>query len=119
MAAAAEQPGPGPPAAPAAAPPAASGARRSKKGRKRARTGPTGELSAEELVRVVPVPRRSEMLLQQEGWRPVQLSKADRAPQAVLSDDRLSVTSAKGFRTVRAPRLCPPPACYRAEHATA
>ncbi|KAK9831379.1 hypothetical protein WJX81_007699 [Elliptochloris bilobata] len=74
---------------------------RSKKGRKRARTGTTGELTAEELVRVVPVPRRSELLLQQQGWRPVQLSKADKAPEATLSEDRLSVTSAKGFRTAR------------------
>ncbi len=56
-------------------------------------------------VRVVPVPRRAELLLAQEGWRPVALSKADRAPQAALSDDRLSVTSAKGFRMAR-----PPPA---------
>ena len=60
-----------------------------------------GELTAEELVRVVPVPRRSELLLQQQGWRPVQLSKADRAPEVTLSEDRLSATSAKGFRMVR------------------
>lgn len=50
---------------------------------------------------MVPVPRRSELLLQQQGWRPVQLSKADRAPEVVLSEDRLSATSAKGFRMVR------------------
>lgn len=64
-----------------------------------------GELTAEELVRVVPVPRRSELLLQQQGWRPVQLSKADRAPEVALSEDRLSATSAKGFRMVRFPGL--------------
>ena len=50
---------------------------------------------------MVPVPRRSELLLQQQGWRPVQLSKADRAPEVTLSEDRLSATSAKGFRMVR------------------
>jgi len=155
----AEQPSAMPP--PPAPAPAAPG-RRSKKGRKRARTGATGELTAAELVRVVsayglcdlwyvlpvqgvpppeaqslelanhvltalpsctagpgttngralrgqvrvvPVPRRAELLLAQEGWRPIALSKADRAPQAALSDDRLSVTSAKGFRMAR-----PPPA---------
>ena len=154
----AEQPSAVPP--PPAPAPAAPG-RRSKKGRKRARTGATGELTAAELVRaafayslcglwcvlpaqgatpvdsqslelatwaltallscvagpgtearvrlgqvrVVPVPRRAELLLAQEGWRPVALSKADRAPQAALSDDRLSVTSAKGYRMA-----CPPPA---------
>jgi hypothetical protein len=153
----AEQPSAMPP--PPAPAPAAPG-RRSKKGRKRARTGATGELTAAELVRVVsayglydlwyvlpvqgvtpvisqslelanwvltallscvtgpgtetdtwlgqvrvvPVPRRAELLLAQEGWRPVALSKADRAPQAALSDDRLSVTSAKGFRMARPPR---------------
>ena len=50
---------------------------------------------------MVPVPRRSELLLQQQGWRPVQLSKADRAPEVALSEDRLSATSAKGFRMAR------------------
>ena len=50
---------------------------------------------------MVPVPRRSELLLQQQGWRPVQLSKAERAPEVTLSEDRLSATSAKGFRMVR------------------
>ncbi len=36
----------------------------------------------------------------QEGWRPVLLSKVDKAPQVVLGDDRLSATSHKGYRMV-------------------
>jgi len=39
------------------------------------------------------------------GWGPCALSRGARARQAALSDDRLSVTSAKGFRMAR-----PPPA---------
>jgi len=37
----------------------------------------------------------------QEGWRPVMLSKVDKAPQMTLGEDRLSVTSSKGYRMVR------------------
>ena len=71
--------------------------KRSKKGKKKARAG---DLSVEEYVRVVPVPRRSELL--QEGWQPVMLSKIDKAAQAQLSADRRTVTSSKGYRMVRA-----------------
>ena len=45
-----------------------------------------------------PLSRKSELL--QEGWRPVQLSAVDKAPQVVLSDDRRTATSAKGYRMV-------------------
>jgi Set1/Ash2 histone methyltransferase complex subunit ASH2 len=35
-------------------------------------------------------------------WKPVVLSKADKAQQLALSEDRLSVTGCKGYRSVRA-----------------
>ena len=42
-------------------------------------------------------------LLEQE-WRPVQLSKAEKAAQAALSNGNLTVTMHKGYRMVFAPR---------------
>ncbi|KAK9855450.1 hypothetical protein WJX84_005865 [Apatococcus fuscideae] len=53
-----------------------------------------------ELARVVPLASEADLLV--EGWSPVQLSKSDRASQATLSADRMSVTSRKGYRMVRA-----------------
>ena len=37
-----------------------------------------------------------------QEWRPVQLSKAEKAGQAVLSNDNMSVTMRKGYRMVGA-----------------
>ncbi|KAK9826245.1 hypothetical protein WJX74_002181 [Apatococcus lobatus] len=70
-------------AAPTAAPPPPPPGRKSKKGK----GGKGGHRDADLLV---------------EGWSPVQLSKSDRASQATLSADRMSVTSRKGYRMVRA-----------------
>lgn len=82
--------------------------RRSKKGKKGRRNGngssASGSVPAEpqpqELVAVSPLAPNAEIL--QEGRRPVMLSKVERAPQMTLGEDRLSVTSHKGYRTVRA-----------------
>ncbi len=52
------------------------------------------------MVTVVPVNPEADLLV--EGWTPVQLSKSDRASQATLSADRMSVTSRKGYRMVSA-----------------
>jgi hypothetical protein len=37
-----------------------------------------------------------------QEWRPVQLSKTEKAGQAVLSNDNMSVTMRKGYRMVGA-----------------
>ena len=73
-------------------------AKRSKKGKK-AKTGSKAaipELNPSDYVRVVKVTNRDDLL--HEG--PVLLSKSDKANQMTLSDDRLTVTSSKGYRMV-------------------
>lgn len=73
-------------------------AKRSKKGKK-AKTGSKAaipELNPSDYVRVVKVTNRDDLL--HEG--PVLLSKSDRANQMTLSDDRMTVTSSKGYRMV-------------------
>ncbi|KAL3157668.1 hypothetical protein ABBQ32_012107 [Trebouxia sp. C0010 RCD-2024] len=75
-------------------------AKRSKKGKK-AKTGSKAaipELNPSDYVRVVKVTNRDDLL--HEG--PVMLSKSDKANQMTLSDDRLTVTSSKGYRMARA-----------------
>ena len=73
-------------------------AKRSKKGKK-AKTGSKAtipELNPSDYVRVVKVTNRDDLL--HEG--PVLLSKSDKANQMTLSDDRVTVTSSKGYRMV-------------------
>lgn len=73
-------------------------AKRSKKGKK-AKTGSKAaipELNPSDYVRVVKVTNRDDLL--HEG--PVMLSKSDKANQMTLSDNRLTVTSSKGYRMV-------------------
>lgn len=72
-----------------------------KRGDKRAASAAASEVSArpEDFVHIIPYKRPAA---EKEGWRPVGLSKADKAAQLAVSDDRLSVTGAKGYRTVRA-----------------
>ncbi|KAL3159696.1 hypothetical protein ABBQ38_010102 [Trebouxia sp. C0009 RCD-2024] len=74
-------------------------AKRSKKGKK-AKTGSKAaipELNPSDYVRVVKVTNRDDLL--HEG--PVMLSKSDKANQMTLSDNRLTVTSSKGYRMHR------------------
>lgn len=73
-------------------------AKRSKKGKK-AKGGSKAaipELNPSDYVRVVKVTNRDDLL--HEG--PVMLSKSDKAGQMTLSDDRMTVTSSKGYRMV-------------------
>ena len=73
-------------------------AKRSKKGKK-AKTGSKAaipELNPSDYVRVVKVTNRDDLL--HEG--PVLLSKSDKANQMTLSDNRMTVTSSKGYRMV-------------------
>ena len=73
-------------------------AKRSKKGKK-AKGGSKAaipELNPSDYVRVVKVTNRDDLL--REG--PVLLSKSDKAGQMTLSDDRMTVTSSKGYRMV-------------------
>ena len=73
-------------------------AKRSKKGKK-AKTGSKAaipELNPSDYVRVVKVTNRDDLL--HEG--PVLLSKSDKANQMTLSNDRMTVTSSKGYRMV-------------------
>ncbi|KAK9811769.1 hypothetical protein WJX72_009761 [[Myrmecia] bisecta] len=81
--------------------PAENGAppKRSKKGKKKLKPG-IPQLTSADYVRVVPIPKKCELLV--EGWRPVTLSKFDKAPQATLSVDQMAVTSSKGYRMARA-----------------
>ena len=77
--------------------------KRSKKGKK-AKNGNKAvipELNPSDYVRVVKVTNREDLL--HEG--PVLLSKVDKAGQMVLSEDRLTVTSSKGYRMVSGPCL--------------
>ena len=57
-----------------------------------------------ELVRVLPVPKRSAVLAEQSTT--MQLSKVDNAPQVQLNEQRLSATFYKGYRMVRAEPVC-------------
>lgn len=72
--------------------------KRSKKGKK-AKGGTSTlipELNPSDYVRVVKVTNKEDLL--HEG--PVLLSKVDKAGQMTLDQDRLSVTSSKGYRMV-------------------
>ena len=85
-------------------------ARRSKKGKK-AKAGSKAaipELNPSDYVRVVKVTNRDDLL--HEG--PVLLSKSDKANQMTLSDDRMTVTSSKGYRMV-CTMTAPIPYCYK------
>jgi Set1/Ash2 histone methyltransferase complex subunit ASH2 len=76
-------------------------ARRNSKKRGDRRVAHVDEVAAkpEDYVHLIPYKKPA---LDKEGWRPVALSKADRAPQLQLSEDRLSVTGHKGYRLIRA-----------------
>lgn len=63
----------------------------------------TVEASRDEMVRVVPYRKPSA---DDDVGPVVLLSKQDRAPQLQLSEDRLTVTGHKGFRSVRATHGC-------------
>ena len=110
----------GPPTQPTSAPPPPPPGRKSKKGkgsRVASRSGGLGVASLPgELARVVPLASEADLLV--EGWSPVQLSKSDRASQATLSADRMSVTSRKGYRMVHScqPPHSPPPPPQPARH---
>lgn len=73
--------------------------KRSKKGKKSKGNGKAviPELNPSDYVRVVKVTNKDDLL--HEG--PVLLSKSDKAAQMQLSDNRMSVTSSKGYRMVR------------------
>lgn len=51
-----------------------------------------------DMVRLLPLSKQADLLA--KGWRPVQLSKHDKAPGMTLSDDQRAVTSCKGYRMV-------------------
>lgn len=72
--------------------------KRSKKGKKAKNGNRTiiPELNPSDYVRVVKVTNKEDLL--HEG--PVLLSKVDKAGQMLLTQDRLSVTSSKGYRMV-------------------
>lgn len=53
----------------------------------------------EDMVRLLPLSKQPDLLA--KGWRPVQLSKHDKAPGMTLSDDQRAVSSSKGYRMVR------------------
>lgn len=81
-------------------PTAEAPAKRSKKGKK-SKGGSKAvipELNPSDYVRVVKVTNKDDLL--HEG--PVLLSKSDKAGQMQLSDNRMSVTSSKGYRMARA-----------------
>lgn len=59
------------------------------------------EVSPADYVKVVPY-RRTGVDAENAPGRPVLLSKTDKAPGLVLSDDRTAVTGHKGYRMVRA-----------------
>ncbi|GMH36621.1 hypothetical protein BSKO_04494 [Bryopsis sp. KO-2023] len=71
-------------------------------------TKPRGERNPDEYVRVIPVSRKPQPKpeVKQQGWHPVQLSKTDKASQMEVSEERMSVTSRKGYRMVRATHGC-------------
>ncbi len=91
-------------------PPAPEGpAKRSKKGKK-SKGGSKAvipELNPSDYVRVVKVTNRDDLL--HEG--PVLVSKSDKAGQMQLSDNRMSVTSSKGYRMVRFLLACKHACC--------
>lgn len=71
-----------------------------KRGDKRAANADEVEAKPEDFVNLVPYRKPAK---DRDGqWRPVSLSKTDKAPQLSLSDDRMSVTGAKGYRLARA-----------------
>ncbi|DBB09777.1 TPA: hypothetical protein ACH3X3_001407 [Trebouxia sp. C0006] len=72
--------------------------KRSKKGKKSKGSSKAviPELNPSDYVRVVKVTNKDDLL--HEG--PVLLSKSDKASQMLLSDNRMSVTSSKGYRMV-------------------
>lgn len=74
--------------------------KRSKKGKKSKGSSKAviPELNPSDYVRVVKVTNKDDLL--HEG--PVLLSKSDKASQMLLSDNRMSVTSCKGYRMARA-----------------
>ncbi|KAI8474829.1 MAG: concanavalin A-like lectin/glucanase domain-containing protein [Monoraphidium minutum] len=57
------------------------------------------EAKPEDFVHLVPYKKPAP---DKDGWRPVCMSRADKAPQIALSEDRLAVTAAKGYRLARA-----------------
>jgi hypothetical protein len=118
----------------AGAPAAAAPGKRSKKGKKK---GAQHQSDENLYINVVPLPSDADLLekvmeyevlssrhmaawhcvmvcscLLEQEWRPVQLSKAEKAAQAVLSNDNLTVTMHKGYRMVCPER--PGPCTHRA-----
>eukprot|EP00878_Enallax_costatus_P001198 GHUV01001340.1.p1 GENE.GHUV01001340.1~~GHUV01001340.1.p1 ORF type:complete len:330 (+),score=92.94 GHUV01001340.1:338-1327(+) len=73
--------------------------KKGKKGSTRGKEAESVQVPPEQFVRIVPV---REQTAEDDVQDEVLLSKVDRAPHLLLSDDRLSVTGEKGFRTVRA-----------------
>lgn len=93
------------PAAAAAAPPAKQGGRGRGRGRRGGRGGRGAAAAAaaqpEELVKLGPeIPRDSEWL--RTGWRPVRLSRTDKAGEIELDERQLAAASEAGYRTVGA-----------------
>ena len=65
---------------------------------------PLPQRDPSDFVRITRVVNKEDILA--EGPRDVLLSKVDRAQQMQLGDDRLSVTSRKGYRMVRQAVTC-------------
>jgi Set1/Ash2 histone methyltransferase complex subunit ASH2 len=70
-----------------------------KRGGNRVARGDEVEARPEDFVRIVPYKKPAA---DKEGWRPVGVSRTDKAQQLALGDDRLGVTGSKGYRTARA-----------------
>ncbi|GBF97369.1 histone methyltransferase complex subunit [Raphidocelis subcapitata] len=70
-----------------------------KRGDRRVAQADEAEARPEDFVHIVPYRKPAA---NKEGWRPVSLSRSDKAAQLTLSEDRLAVTGAKGYRLVRA-----------------
>ncbi|CAL5229622.1 g12986 [Coccomyxa viridis] len=73
-------------------------AKRSKKGKKKHQ----GQASAADYLKVTPLSREADLLREENAH--TQLSKSEKAQQMTLSEDKLSVTSHKGYRMARATR---------------
>lgn len=70
-----------------------------KRGDRRAAPADEVEARPEDFVSLKPYRRPAAS---KEGWLPVSLSRVDKAAQLQLSDDRLALTGAKGYRLARA-----------------
>lgn len=74
--------------------------KRTKKGKRKVLGAAQTGVDPSGYVEVIPISKKSDLL--QEGWHPVQLSKSARALQAAISENRMAMTSWKGYRMVRA-----------------